>query len=211
MRDQPKTESDSGKINIWHHSIDDREVLRCPSEIKTGISPSETKTFILLWCHSTNFITIENIIGHLTLKNKFLFSSPGPKVHVNYCHHLASFVCKLFTFQASSPKPLGQLEPNLTGMFLGWSSTNFLFFVPVGYSTWLPGPIICSDRLKFQRSFRSSWIFNMAARANNMLWSAEISKIFFSETVNEWSLECPLPSFCFLCRLEIQDGRQHRT
>ena len=64
----------------------------------------------------------------------------------------SSVVCKLFIFQASSPKPLGQLEPNLAGMFLGWSSTQFLFFVPVGYSTWLPGPIICSDWLKFQRS-----------------------------------------------------------
>jgi hypothetical protein len=30
-------------------------------------------------------------------------------------------------------------------MFLGWSSTKFLFFVPVGYLTWLPGPIICSQ------------------------------------------------------------------
>jgi hypothetical protein len=79
-------------------------------------------------------------------------SSPGQKVHVNYCHHLASVVCKLFTFQASSPKPLSQLEPNLAGMFLGWSSTKLLFFVPVGYSTLLPGPIICSDWLKFQRS-----------------------------------------------------------
>ena len=69
----------------------------------------------------------------------------------HYCHHLASVVCKLFTFQASS-KPLGQLEPNLAGMFLGWSSTKLLFFVPVGYSTCLPGPIICSDWLKFQRS-----------------------------------------------------------
>jgi hypothetical protein len=78
-----------------------------------------------------------------------IFSSPGPKVHVNYCHHLASVVCKLFTFQASSPKPLGRLEPNLAGMFLGWSSTKLLFFVPVGYSIWLPGPIICSDWLKF--------------------------------------------------------------
>ena len=75
----------------------------------------------------------------------------GNKI-VNYCHHLASVVCKLFTFQASSPKPLGQLEPTLAGMFLGWSSTKFLFFVPVGYSTWMPGPIICSDWLKFQRS-----------------------------------------------------------
>jgi hypothetical protein len=65
---------------------------------------------------------------------------------------LLSVVCKLFTFQASSPKPLGRLEPNLAGMFLGWSSTKLLFFVPVGYSIWLPGPIICSDWLKFQRS-----------------------------------------------------------
>jgi hypothetical protein len=64
----------------------------------------------------------------------------------------SSVIRKLFTFQASSLKPLGQLEPNLAGMFLGWSSTKFLFFVPVGYSTWLPGPIICSDWLKFQRS-----------------------------------------------------------
>ena len=79
-------------------------------------------------------------------------SSPGPKVQVNYCHHLASVVCKLFTFQASSPKPLGRLEPNLAGMFLGWSSTKLLFFVPVEYSIWLPRPIICSDWPKFQRS-----------------------------------------------------------
>ena len=91
--------------------------------------------------------------------NYFFISSPGPKVQVNYCHHLASVVCrlssvvcKLFTFQASSPKPLGRLEPNLAGMFLGWSSTKLLFFVPVGYSIWLPRPIICSDWPKFQRS-----------------------------------------------------------
>ena len=95
--------------------------------------------------------------------------------------HPASVICKLFTFQASSPKPLGQLEPNLAGMFLGWSSIKFLFFVPVGYSTWLPGPIICSDWLKFQRSS-----------------SLKL-------------MECPLPSFCFLCRSEIQDGHHHRT
>jgi hypothetical protein len=65
---------------------------------------------------------------------------------------LLSVVCKLFTFQASSPKPLGRLEPNLAGMLLGRSSTKLLFFVPVGYSIWLPGPIIRCDWLKFQRS-----------------------------------------------------------
>jgi hypothetical protein len=143
--------------------------------------------------------------GRVLHLGNIIFSSPGPKVHMNYCHHLASVVCKLFTFQASSPKPLGQLEPsgghlgfpigiknrnlvkdipmiinlqfgfsqfisfreedlwnfsqqasspkplgrlepNLAGMFLGWSSTKF--FVPVGYSIWLPGPIICSDWLR---------------------------------------------------------------
>ena len=104
------------------------------------------------YCHHLASVVV--VVVH-----RELFSSPGPKVQVNYCHHLASVVCclssvvcKLFTFQASSPKPLGQLEPNLAGMFLGWSSTKLLFFVPVGYPTWLPGPIICSDWLKFQRS-----------------------------------------------------------
>ena len=107
--------------------------------------------------------------------------------------HPSSVVCKLFTFQASSPKPLGQLEPNLAGMFVGWSSTKLLFFVPVGYSTWLPGPIICSDWLKFQRS----------SSLKLMNW--------LNPNCKEWSLECPLPSFCFLCGSEIQDGHHHRT
>ena len=79
-----------------------------------------------------------------------------------------------------------QLEPKLAGTFLGWSSTKFLFFVPVGYSTWLPVPIICSDRLKFQRS--SLKLMNSNCK-----------------------LECPLPSFCFLCRSKIQDGCHRRT
>jgi hypothetical protein len=52
---------------------------------------------------------------------------------------------KLFTFQASSPKPLGQLEPDLAGMFLGWSSTKLLFFVPVGCSH---GPLVGPGELK---------------------------------------------------------------
>ena len=104
----------------------------------SGVCVARSLVFCVVFCTSLSFL--------------FLFSSPGPKVQVNYCHHLASVVCKLFTFQASSPKPQGRLEPNLAGMFLGCSSTKLLFFVPVGYSIWLPGPIICSDWLKFQRS-----------------------------------------------------------
>ena len=77
---------------------------------------------------------------------------PGELLPSLGVRRLLSVVCKLFSFQASSPKPLGRLEPNLAGMFLGWSCTKLLFFVPVGYSIWLPRPIICSDWLKFQRS-----------------------------------------------------------
>ena len=103
-------------------------------------------------------IHVVNIFYWLyTKKAIFTLLVITPLVQVNYCHHLASVVCCLssvnfFTFQASSPKPLGQLEPNLAGVFLGWSSTKLLFFVSVGYSTWLLGLIICSDWLKFQRS-----------------------------------------------------------
>jgi hypothetical protein len=96
-----------------------------------------------------------------------------------------SVVCNLFTFQASSLKPLGQLEPNLAGMFLGWSSTKFLFFVPVRYSTLLPGPIICSDWLKFQRS---SSLKLMNWLNPNCKWM--IIGMFFSETT--WTIETKL-------------------
>jgi hypothetical protein len=124
------------------------------------VSPSnEQRHIVLIWF----FLPLPLLLLMLLLSEAFpdhnFFSSPEPKVQVNYCHHLASVVrrllsvvCKLFTFQDSSPKPQGRLEPNIAGMFLGWSSTKLLFFVPVRYSIWLPGPIICSDWPKFQRS-----------------------------------------------------------
>ena len=99
--------------------------------------------FIYFYFHSVPFSWYFPFLVHLDQRSMWTIAITW---------HPSSGVCKLFTFQASSPKPLGQLEPNLAGMFLGWSSTKFLFFVPVGYSTWLPGPIICSDWLKFQRS-----------------------------------------------------------
>ena len=115
----------------------------------------------------------------IRLELPLLFSSPGPKVQVNYCHHLTSVVCKLFTFQASSPKPLGRLEPNLAGMFLGWSSTKLLFFVPVGYSIWLPGPIICSDWLKFQRSSSLKLMNWLNPNCKGMIIGMSFTKLLF--------------------------------
>ena len=90
-----------------------------------------------------------------------------------------SVVCKLFTFQASSPKPRGRLEPNIAGMFLGWSSTNLLFFVPVVYSIWLPGPIICSDWLKFQRSSSLKLMNWLNPNCNWMIIGMSFSKLLF--------------------------------
>jgi hypothetical protein len=39
---------------------------------------------------------------------------------------------------ASSLKPLGQLKPNYPGMIIGWFSTYFLFFMPIGNPRWPP-------------------------------------------------------------------------
>jgi hypothetical protein len=73
--------------------------------------------------------------GHLGfsigIKNSNLVKDIPMIIHVQFgfsqfISRLLSVVCKLFTFQASSPKPLGRLEPNLAGMFLAWSSTKLL-------------------------------------------------------------------------------------
>ena len=39
---------------------------------------------------------------------------------------------------ASSLKPLGQLKPNCPGMITGRSSTNLMFFMPIGNPRWPP-------------------------------------------------------------------------
>ena len=43
---------------------------------------------------------------------------------------------------ASSLKPLGQLKPNCPGMIIGRSSTNFMFFMPIGNPRWPPSQYI---------------------------------------------------------------------
>jgi hypothetical protein len=53
--------------------IDDSEILIFPSEIKNRNSLSEIKTFSSPYCHSTNIVTIENIIECPIMKNKFFF------------------------------------------------------------------------------------------------------------------------------------------
>jgi hypothetical protein len=39
---------------------------------------------------------------------------------------------------ASSLKPLGELKPHCSGMIIGRSSTEFLFYMPIGNPRWPP-------------------------------------------------------------------------
>ena len=52
------------------------------------------------------------------------------KAELSFSDHLLSVlglsVCKLFPFSASSPEPLGQLQPNLAQSILTWRGFNFV-------------------------------------------------------------------------------------
>ena len=98
---------------------------------------------------------------------------------------------------ASSLKPLGQLNPNCPGMIIGRSSTKFLFFY--------------ADRK-----------FKMATTAGHRLTldpMGKCSNAFFSETTNRLKPNCPyvctldgpLQTLRFLFRYEIQNGGYGRT
>ena len=68
-----------------------------------------------------------------------LFSSPDPKGHVSYCHHLASVVVvRRKPFQKSSPlKVLDQWKPNLVRIITRVSSFKILSGDAVHQPTWL--------------------------------------------------------------------------
>ena len=70
--------------------------------------------------------------------------------HMALCHHFASVIriCKLFIFSETT-------EPIWTkfGRNVHWGSyTRIVILVQIGNPTWLPGPIMCSDWLKFWKS-----------------------------------------------------------
>jgi hypothetical protein len=44
--------------------------------------------------------------------------------------------------KASYLKPLGQLKPNCPGMIIGRSSTEYLFYMPIGNPRWPPSQYI---------------------------------------------------------------------
>jgi hypothetical protein len=65
-----------------------------------------------------------------------IFSSPDPKGHVSYCHHLASVVLRKL-FQKSSPlKVLDQWKPNLVWIITRVSSFKIVSGDAVRQPTW---------------------------------------------------------------------------
>ena len=96
-------------------------------------------------------------LGVIPLFSSF-FSSPDPKGHVRYCHHLASVVGPL-TFH----------------ILIFSSETTW----PNG--TKLGSKHLCKVLYKVSL-FRSIWPINMAAKNYSFFWLANVKQIFSSET-----------------------------
>ena len=86
--------------------------------------------------------------------------SPRPQPN-NFSHHRSQwFITRCIKAQQGFYNVLIQITftlssnfkaflSNLAEMFIGWSYTRFLFLALIGNPTRLPGPIMCSDWLKF--------------------------------------------------------------
>ena len=105
-----------------------------------------------------------DMYGLMILNYYVLFSSPDPKGHVSYSHHLASVVvvCRPSVvrrklFQKSSPlKVLDQWKPNLVWIITRVSSFKIVF--DVGWCTASPDTILKLDTLvMIQTKFGFHW------------------------------------------------------
>ena len=93
-----------------------------------------------------------------------LFSSPDPKGHVSYCHHLVSVVSvvRRKLFKKSSPlKILDQWKPNLVWIITRVSSFKILFGDTVHQPTW---PLL----LKIEHMVKLQIFGNNSKTVNNI-------------------------------------------
>ena len=101
---------------------------------------------------------------------------------------VSSFASKLFILSSSSMKPLNRFGPNLAEMFIRRSSTRFVILVQIGNPTWLPGPIMCSDWLKFWKfscqKLLSRWNCNIIEMMTG--WSSTKFVIFVPIAYPRW-------------------------
>jgi hypothetical protein len=115
-----------------------------------------------------------------------------------YCHFKVDFQCHmLWSFKvdfqchmlwSSFLKPLNRFGPNLAEIFIGRFSTRFVILVQIGNPTWLPGPIMYSDWLKFWKSscqkLLSQWNCNIIEIMTG--WSSTKLIIFVPITYPRW-------------------------
>jgi hypothetical protein len=91
----------------------------------------------------------------------WLFSSPDPKGHVSYCHHLASVVRRKL-FQKSSPlKVLDQWKPNFVWIITMVSSFKIVSSDAVHQPTW---PLL----LKIEHMVKLQVLGNNSKTVNNI-------------------------------------------
>ena len=137
------------------------------------------------------------------------------------------------TFSTFSLKPRKGIHRNLTGNKISTSYTKFVFFGSIRKTRWLPWPLIGGDIFDFFTEtavrnstkldgkqdlnvlyqicvFRADPKNKMAALASDwqrhfqlLLWNRWTE---FNETWQEATSQCPLPSLCFSCWSEKQDG-----
>jgi hypothetical protein len=120
---------------------------------------------------STNVVL--SIFSNKLIKRTCLFSSPDPKGHVSYCHHLASVVRRK-PFQKSSPlKVLDQWKPNLVWIITRVSSFKIVSGDAVHQPTW---PLL----LKIEHMVKLQVLGNNSKTVNNIKnltwgkkWSAQ--------------------------------------
>ena len=138
------------------------------------------------------------------------------------------------TFSTSPLKPLNGIERNLTGSKISTSSTKFVFFGPIGKTSWPPWPLIGWDIFDFSSEtaernstkldrkqdlnvlyqvcvFRADRKNKMAALVSDwlryfwlLLWNCWTE---FNKTLLEARSQRPLPSLPFLGLWKKQDGR----
>ena len=89
------------------------------------------------------------------------------------------------TFSTSPLKPLNRIQQNLSGSKISTSSTKFVFFR--------------ADQKNKMAALASDWPRHFWL----LLWNCWTE---FNETLHKARSQCPLPSLCFSCRSEKQDG-----
>ena len=115
-------------------------------------------------CHNGGHF--ENKMAATALKfvvQIYVFSSPDPKGHVSYCHHLASVVVvRRKLFQKSSPlKVLDQWKPNLVWIITRVSSFKIVSGDAVHQPTW---PLL----LKIEHMVKLQVLGNNSKTVNNI-------------------------------------------